>query len=372
VVDYCDQALQLIDSGAVDSDGVVRGGVLEHKAHALGWVHRYEESDRLMHEAIAEFDRAGGTGHSFAAEGRRQLGSNYMWSGRRAEASALLAESLSMMERAKGPDDRELTAHVRTSYATNLFLRGELAAAEPHMLHAWRNLQGPETALLPHTQINLLRLRTQQGRFREAREFGAGVDERTERIFGKGSWMHTTALVRLGELALAEGRNGEARANFSRVLEIVDEAPDAMTNNPAAARLGLLQLALSESRATAAVEQARILLADIENSKGRHDMPDESAAGHLLLGLALLRTGDAAGARPHFETAVSMREKMDAPQSLWLAEARLYRALGLHALGDPGAARALLVQAERAHATQGQVGPQFSRLLAHVRTTLDR
>jgi len=145
-----------------------------------------------------------------------------------------------------------------------------------------------------------------------------------------------------------------------------------MTNNPAAARLGLLQLALSEAPAATTVVHARTLLADIENSKGRHDMPDESAAAHMLLGRALLQAGDAQAARPYFATAVGMREKMDAPQNLWLAEARLYQALGLHAQGESAPARALLALAEQAHLTQGQVGPQFSRLLVQARTTLAR
>jgi serine/threonine-protein kinase len=184
--------------------------------------------------------------------------------------------------------------------------------------------------------------------------------------------MHTTALVRLGELSLAEGRRNEARTNFERVLEVAQEEPGALTNNPAAARLGLLRLDLDGSPSAAVVERARILLTDIERSKGRHDMPDEAAAAYMLHGLALLRTGDVIAARAPLDTAVKMRESMDAPQSVWLAEARLYLAGAHLASGDLAGARRLVALAEEAHRTQGRVGPQYTRLLAESRAALAR
>jgi len=90
----------------------------------------------------------------------------------------------------------------------------------------------------------------------------------------------------------------------------------------------------------------------------------------MLLGAALLAGGDAAAARPHFETAVKMRESMDAPESLWLAEARLYLARGLYASGDRAGARRQLQLAAEAHHAQGRVGPQYARQLTETRSAL--
>jgi ATP/maltotriose-dependent transcriptional regulator MalT len=101
-------------------------------------------------------------------------------------------------------------------------------------------------------------------------------------------------------------------------------------------------------------------------------MPDEEAAARMLSGIAVLRAGDAAAGRLHLEKAVAMRERMDAPQSLWLAEARLYLAQARHTGGDHAAARHLLALAEDAYRAQGRVGPQYARLLADTRATLSR
>jgi tetratricopeptide (TPR) repeat protein/tRNA A-37 threonylcarbamoyl transferase component Bud32 len=367
---YAERARALIEAGAVESDGIVRGSALETLAHTLSWVSRSAESEKLMLEAIAEFDRAGGVDHSFAIEGRRELGMIYLWSGRRTEARKLLGEALLSMERVKGADDPELTAHVRTNYASVLYLRGELAEAEPHMRHAYRSVENTEGRLLPHTQINLGRLAMQRGRFDEARRFLADIEADNVRLFGKGSWMHGTALARLGELALAEGRHAEAREYFTRLWNDFEEAPDALANHRAAAGAGLAWLALADGDIAGARVRAAQLVADIERSKSRTDMPDEEAAARLVWGVASLQAGDVAAARMQFERAVERRAQMDAPQSLWLAEARLHLAQALLAQRDVAGARRLVELAVAAHRQQGQVGPQFSRLLAQVRAAV--
>jgi hypothetical protein len=369
-VAYAERSKALIDSGAVDSDGIVRGSALETLAHALSWVNRSAESEKLMLQAMAEFDRAGGVDHSFAVEARRELGMLYLWSGRRTEARKMLGDALASMERVKGPDDTELTAHVRTNYASVLYLRGELAEAEPHMRHAYRNVENTQERLLPHTQINLGRLTTQRGRFDEANRFLANIEEDTIRVFGKGSWMHGTALARLGELALAQERRADAREIFSRLWNEFEEPPDALANHRAAAGVGLTWLALADGDVAGARARAEQLVADIERSKARGDMPDEEAAARMAWGTALLRAGDATAARALLERAVERRTAMDAPQSLWLAEARLHLARALLAQRDAAGARRLVDLAAAAHRHQGQVGPQFSRLLAETRAAL--
>ncbi|HET9863619.1 MAG TPA: protein kinase [Steroidobacteraceae bacterium] len=371
-VRYCEQAKALLDSNAVEANGIVRGSAYQTLGFMLTWVYRYDESEQLMRAAIAEYEKAGGPDHPFAAEGRHELGKTFMWRGRREDASQLIGQALASLERTKGPDDPDLTAHVRTDYASTLYLRGEYAAAEPHMEHAWRVVSPQGGSLLPHVHLNLGRLRTQQGRFAEAHQHLDDIEAQTMSIFGKGSWMHATALARAGELALAEGRTADARQVFNRLWSEFEEPEDGLANNRAAARLGLLRLALAAGDVTRARADAIELLAAIERSRGRPDMPDEEAAAHMLSGVALLRAGDVAAARTHLEQAVAMRERMDAPQSLWLAEARLYLAQSRHAAGHRDEARQLLALAQDALRTQGRVGPQYVRLLADTRATLSR
>jgi serine/threonine-protein kinase len=361
----CDRALALIDQGEVESDGVVRGSVLQIRGNALSWLARHDEAERSMREAIEEYDRSGGRDHSFAADGRRELGTMLMWSGRRAEARELLAEALATQERVKGPDDPELTAYVRTNFATTLLLRGELTAAEPHMekaLASWRD----SAAALPGAQLNLARLRTLQGRFDDAVRLLEGVEAETERIFGKHSWMHGTSLHRRGELALARGDLDDARNDFSRLWREWKEPADNVTTNPVAGGVGLVKVELAAGNTTAAEKLAREVIATIERSRSRRDMPDEEAAAHLALARVQLALGQFAEARAEASKAVDSRERMDAPESLWLADARLVLAESLWRLGDKPAARRLLTLAREAHAAQPAVGPQYTRPLRQL------
>jgi tetratricopeptide (TPR) repeat protein len=292
-----------------------------------------------------------------------------MWSGRRAEARELLAEALATQERVKGPDDPELTTYVRTNFATTLLLRGELAAAEPHMekaLASWRD----SAAALPGAQLNLGRLRTLQGRFDEAARLFAGVEAETERIFGKHSWMHGTSLYRQGELALASGRLEEARAHFSRLWSEWKEPADNVTTNPAAGGVGLVKVELAAGNLAAAETLAREVIATIERSRSRRDMPDEEAAARLAIARAQLALGKFAEARAEATRAVESRERMDAPESLWLADARLTLAESLWRLGEETAARKLVAMARQAHAVHAAVGPQYSRPLNHLESMM--
>jgi len=367
---YCEQAEALIQDGTVEADGIMRGSVMQTKGNALTWLHRYDEAEALMRQAIDEYDRAGGPDHSFALAGRLELGANMMWTGRRAAAKQLLGEALASLERVKGPDDLEMTVQTRSDYASSLYLRGEFATAEPQMLHAARSIQGFKGAIVPKVRINLGRLRMQQGLFKEADEHMRDIEALTAELFGKGTWMHGTAVVRVGDLALAEGRAADAKAIYTRLWADYPEPEDELTNNRADAGLGLVRIALLDGDVPAATRQATRMLAAIERSKGSREMPDQIAAGHMLLGAALLAGGDAAAARPHFETAVKMRESMDAPESLWLAEARLYLARGLYASGDRAGARRQLQLAAEAHHAQGRVGPQYARQLTETRSAL--
>jgi tetratricopeptide (TPR) repeat protein len=267
----------------------------------------------------------------------------------------------------KGPDDPELTAHVRSDYASTLYLRGELAEAEPHMERAHRSVQGMSAMIVPRMDINLGRLRTQQGRFAEANRHLAGLEPELIKLFSAGSWMHAFYLARLGELYLAEGRVAEARQIFTRLWTDIEEPADALANNRASAQLGLVRLALAEGDVEAARTRATSLLRDIETSKARRDMPDEEAAANMLLGAATVAGGDAQAALTLLQFAVRRREAMDAPQSLWLMEARCYLVRGLAAVGDVAGAKREVASAEAALRAQPQAGPQYHRLLADAR-----
>ena len=254
---YSEQALQLIESGRVTADGIVHGTVLQAVGSALVWLHRYEEAERYMRRSIEVLDRAGGADHPFASDGRRELGTMLMWVGRRREAREVLGAALATHERTKGADDPEMTAYARSDVASNLYLRGELAAAEPHMLRCHANwLAVDKSVMMPRAQLNLARLQTQQGRFAEAGAQLRDLEPRVVELFGKGSWMHTTVLARVGEFELARGNVDAARGIFNRLVTDYAEEPGAMTTNRAAGHEGLVRAALAVNDVARARELA--------------------------------------------------------------------------------------------------------------------
>ncbi len=364
--EYCKQALALIDTNAVDSDGMARGAVYQNTGNISHWLSRYADAETNMRKAVREYEQSGGPEHPFAIDGKRELGVFLTWTGKRAEAKQLLGEALASQERAKGADDPELTAYSRMDFGHILLLRGELAVAEPHLvrvLNSWRAAGAPTARPL----LYLARIHMEQGRLDQAERELDGIEPIITKTWGEGSWSHATALTRLGDFQLALGRTADARRIFERVRDEWQE--EHLTTNRAYALTALLRMQLAAGDA-AAVSSARDLIAKIEASRSRADMPDEEAAAHMLLGVALMRAGDPAAARGHLERAVAMREQMDAAESLWLAQARLYLAQCLYRSADRAAARRMLDLAAAAHRQHAVLGPQHRDLLTQTRTLI--
>ena len=357
------ESARLVEDGVVDIDGIQRGNLYQSLGDTLNWAARNDEAEHFMRKAIAEYEKAGGPDHPYASDGKRALGMLIAWWGRREEARDLLESAFETQRRTRGDDDPQLTTVIRMDLGRVLLMRGEYAEGEHHLqrvIEIWNTSGQPTNTVL----IQLGRLHTEQGRFDLAAKELAGVDEGTAKMFGPGSWIHSTALNRLGTLHLAQGQSGDARRYFER-SERETKDVEGLSPNRAYARVGLLRLAIAENDSRAAA-MARELLSQIETAKTRRDMPDEEAATHMLLGAALVRAGKLPEAKPHLEKAVEMRARMDAPDSPLLAEARLYLAQQRQGAGAPNEAHALIAEATRALAAQ-QVGPQFHSLLSETR-----
>lgn len=359
------ESVQLVESGTVELDGIQRGGLYQSLADRLNWAARNDEAEQYMRKAIVEYERAGGADHPYASDGKRALGMLLAWIGRRQEARDLLQKAFDTQARVRGESDPQLTSVIRFDLGRVQLMRGEYAEGERHLLRLmeiWRESGQP----VINPRIQLGRLHTEQGRFDLAARDLDGIEDPTVQMFGAGSWMHATALNRLGSLHLARGNVAEARRYFNRTYEEARDVPGDLGPNRACARIGLLRIALLQ-RDAAAVGLAGTLLSEIESARSRGDMPDEEAAAHMLLGVALMRAGDSRAAQPHLETAVEMRQRMDATESLQLAEARLYLAQQQHAVGNRSAARELVQQAVEAHRQQPHIAPQNRDLLAQTR-----
>ncbi len=363
-LELLEEAARLAESGVVrDIDGIERGGLYQGLGDRLNWAARNDEAEQFMRKAIVEYEKAGGPAHPYVSDGKRALGMLLAWLGRREEARELLLSAFETQRKNRGDDDPQLTTIIRFDLGRVLLMRGEYVEGERHLkrvIDIWTR-SGQATL---NVMIQLGRLHTEQGRFDLAAQELKGIDEAAGKMFGPGSWIHATALNRLGSLHLAQGHLDEARHYFERSDRETKDV-EGLNPNRAYARVALLRMALA-ARDPNAVSTARELLSQIESSKTRAEMPDEEAATHMLLGVALTRDGKLPEARAHLEKAVTMRAAMDAPDSPMLAEARLYLAQHRNRAAARDEARALVDSAARALKAQ-QTGPQFHRLLAETR-----
>lgn len=362
---YCEQAQRLFEAGAVESSGIVRGGVYQSIGNRLNWLSRNEEAEVYLRKAIVENEQAGGPGHPYTIDARRELGSFLGWMGRREESRDVLESALEAQQRAKGEDDPQLTAPLRLDLGRVLMMRGEYAAAERELhrvIEAWKVSGAPTAA----PEMHLARLHTEQGRFDLVAKELQDVEATAVKLFGKGSWWHAVSLNRLGASSLAQGKVRDAREHFLRTRDEIKDPPGELGINLAYAEVELVRIGLMQDDPTV-LQSATTLLSQIESSRWRDDMPDEQAAAHMVLGTALMRAGRLQEAQSHLEKAVSMRERMDAPESLVLAEARLYLAQQQYRVGERANARKLAEQAAKAHRAQPYVGPQYRELLADTR-----
>ena len=365
---YYEEAKTLIETGAVDVDPIIVGNFYHSYGEHLTWASRNEEGIRYMRKAIEQHQRVGGEDHPYANDAKRALGIQLAWLGQRSEAEELLRSALAGQIRMRGDADPTLTAPIRYDLGRVLLLRGEYPAAEEQLLRAIEAFRASNQPTVTF-QVWLGRLRTEQGRFDLAAKDLDGIDERIAQYAGKTSWFYASALNRLGGLYLAQGKLTDAEHWFRRTVEESVTLP-GLNPNRAVARVGLLRIETLR-RDPQAVENARALLKEIESAVTHEETPDEEAATHMLLGVALTRAGQLQQAQPHLEKAVAIRERMDSPESPLLAEARLYLAQQQHLAGQRDAARKLVQEAARADEIE-TFGPQYRALLAQTRVATAR
>jgi tetratricopeptide (TPR) repeat protein len=324
----------------------------------------------MIARSTQEFERAGGMDHPFTIDSRREHGTLLSLLGRRAEAQALIAKSVADLERTKGVDDPELTANARIVLGQVLTLRGAFAEAEPQLAHALRvTVASNSNILATAARVMQARVFTAQGRFEDSARTLADIEKTSIAISGEGSLRHALALTRLGQFELARGNLGHAQQYFEKLYGWPEKA-DAMSNGRANAGVGLIRIDLARGNPAMALARARKLLAEIEASKERPTMLDPETDARMLLGVALLQSGDSAAALAFLQQAVANREQMDVPQSPWLAEARLSLAQGLMDQRKQAAAREQFDLAQRAYDANPKLAPPFKALLADTRRRL--
>ena len=302
---YYEEAKTLIETGAVDVDPIIVGGFYHSYGEHLTWASRNEEGIRYMRKAIEQHQRVGGEDHPYANDAKRALGMQLAWLGQRAEAEELLRSALAGQIRMRGDADPTLTAPIRYDLGRVLLLRGEYPAAEEQLLRA---IEAFRASNQPTVTFDMARQTAYRARPIRPRRKGSRRHRRENRearrknlvdLMRRRSTVSADCILRrkaggCGTLVLSNRRG-------------IRHSAGAQSESRRRPR-GLLRIEILR-RDPQAAEHARVLLKEIESAVTHEETPDEEAATHMLLGVALTRAGQLQEAQPHLEKAVAMRER---------------------------------------------------------------
>lgn len=258
--------------------------------------------------------------------------------GRRDEGWRLLDDARAAIER---PDANATPAAVG---AVNRF-RGDAHHADGRFAEADRDyapelddLRAHYPGSVPLAREMLLQARNWTAMGRHA-ESGRQIEEahRIWRAVGSGvaaPATHNPFIFEAVRLLLAQGQAAQAIERLKEIVLVDDGGPqlDRVQWLLFSGRAALQLQRPADARAQAA--QALALLAP-ERESARFD--DKEADALLLQGEAWLAEGDAKAARAPLTRAVALRERLAAPGSAWLAEARVALARCLRALNERAA-----------------------------------
>ena len=338
---YVRQALELAQKPPLNGNKFMLALCYQNMGDTERLLGRYAEAEATLRKALQTYVVAAGIEHPYASDAHRELARLLNTVGKREEALATIRAGLGRLERSTGPDNPNLTSYSRLEYGTILLARGELDAAAQEIdraVAAWREAK---TGVLGRGLAVQGRLQIAQGRYAQAAPTLAEAEPTVAAVWGENSALRADVLVQQGRLRLARDDAEGASALFRRVLKEWPRKPDETPMHLVQAQLGLARASLLAGDRASAQSTAQATLRQIETDPYRLGLPDQEAEARMLLGLAMLRSGHAAQARPHLEAAVAQRLRLDAPRSPVLAEARLALAEDLLALGLTAEAEAL-------------------------------
>ncbi len=267
------------------------------------------------------------------------------------------AEAARAVEAARAAAEPRALADALRGAAALAGAGGDLAAAVAHLEEALALLDElGEVGLGAEVLLDEGRALARAGRAANAETRLASALGQARRA-GRGD-VETGALVALGELALAGGRNAEALLRF-RAAEERARAADGGGGAAAAARRGRALALEAGGRPAEALEETTRLLAE---ARAAHRLDDEAEAA-ALAGRLLARLGRRREAQDALRTAAARRRRLGQPH-----EAAALAAREALLLLERGQLRAALALAREARAEAERCGVEAAA--AEARTAL--
>jgi serine/threonine protein kinase len=345
----------------------------ENLADSLRRQHRLPEARQSIDKALAIYEFALGPRHGTVAFARTNLALIEAASGQRAEAEQLLDQAVALAQEVFGAEARQVG--FPAAYAARLKAnRGELEPA----VQAYDRAIAVFARVDPAASMSARALRTEYA----AVLIALGKTDRAKAILDQAQVDFDTAhdkssvpAARLkivgAELAYAQGDAGAGRTRLDQVQQQIDA-------DPAVGNQVLSQFALVVARTRPDSERANATLERLRVAGLLPSSPDELAVDiedrarlAFAVGRLYLAVGQKNLAHSWLTYAVSLREKIDAAASPWLAEAQIALAEALVAEGRVGDARVILACAAAIHAAVPGLGDRYRQPLQEAYALLD-
>lgn len=286
-------------------------------ATCLRGLGRLDEAHALHTEALAS-RRAAAPDSLATSESLNNLAGVEMDRGEFPRAAELLEESLAIRRRVLG-DNEMLTLQSMSNLANTLWRMNERERAYELMeesIAGSRALRVDGEEELAQTLSNLAGMRIAEKKYAQAEPLLAEAIELQERRLGPTHPAVASSLTRQALIQEVMGRAEESRETWQRVL--------TLRRDPKSSQRYLAQALtdyatfLRNTHATAAARDAYSEAIEIFRTSG-NTQSSWLPLAEMLLGETLLSLGDADGARPHFDAAVTIYER-DATKSAPLLE----------------------------------------------------
>jgi tetratricopeptide (TPR) repeat protein/predicted Ser/Thr protein kinase len=356
----------------VQSNGFAIGTAYLDLGDVQALAREYDESEANLKEAVAILTKSAGIDHPSTAGARLRLGEMYFRSGRWEQAEPLLRDAL--MSQQRSPQGQNDATETRKTLGALEFGRGNLSEAAALLRLNLAQLAGSKDLELRYgvSASVLVSVLTAEGDLAEAESLYATASDVYRRYTGEQSLAYAGCFVRGAALELAFGGAHVDRAAdmYSRVRTAWPPGSGPLPDMYVRATLGLARADLMRGHIEEARAESEDLLRLINATPERKYLPDQEAGALRLLGVSLLRLGRSAEAEVPLRRALELREQIDDPDGIWLAQARISFAEWLLEGGRAAEARHLLERAALAQSRQPALGLPYREELALARRHL--
>ncbi len=335
--------------------------------------HRFAEAEPFLRRAVSEAARIDPDQRLLTSTSKEQLSRLLMLLNQPDEAQATLTAALAEAEHSQGADDAHDAARMRYELASMLISRGNWPEAA-RLLQRNLDLYARIHADSPHTWTFVLaaQVAAYQGRGDDARRLALKARELMTERHQTGYDGYGTNQVTLAELERMAGRPAAAVPLYRQVMAGWPPQGEYLTAHYVLAETGLVRALLALRQDNDAVAVARRLTDRLLALKEHDHLALAEAQAQEALGLALTHDNQPTNAEPHLRRAVALREKLDVPDSPWLAQARISLAECRRAQGDAAEARSLLTAAATVLTHQPALAGEFRRALQQAQAALRR